>query len=116
LDEPALRLVTLTGHPSQLALLRRRQALGRRQLLTRSVAVLDRLRELDLEFLVEQLVLTNVGQVQPDEIFLVAFYSLLRQRSNPFVGTRTVWVEKRVKEYSGDFALGAPRRRRSVSL
>ena len=53
---------------------------------------LDLLSELDLEFLVQQLVLANVGQVQPDEIFLVAFYSLLRQRSNPFVGTRTVWA------------------------
>ena len=46
-------------------------------------APFDGLRQADLVVLGEQRVLPDVGQVEPDQVFLVALDALLRQRLNP---------------------------------
>ena len=80
LHERALGVLTVARDASQLALLRGGETLGRTaELLARSVAILDLLREADFVVLGEQWVLPDVGQIEPDEIFLVALDTLLRQ-------------------------------------
>ena len=79
LHERALGVVTLAGRAPQLALLGGRELLAAAdQLLARRVARLDLLGEPNLVVLREQRVLPDVGEIQADEIFLVAFDSLLR--------------------------------------
>ena len=70
----------MAGAAPQLTLLGRRQTLAVLQLLARSVAILDLLREANLVVLGEQWVLPDVGEVEPDEILFVPLDSLLRHR------------------------------------
>ena len=80
LDEGLLGLLTLHHGSTQLALLRRGEALGRLgHLGLRSPPALDGLGQADLVVLGQQGVLPDVGQVQPDEILVVALDSFLRQ-------------------------------------
>ena len=53
------------------------------QLLARRVALLDLLGEADLVVLREQRILADVGEIEPDEIFLVALDTLLRHPVTP---------------------------------
>ncbi len=79
LHERALGVVTLAGGAPELALLGGRELLApAEQLLACRVALLDLLGETDLVVLGEERVLPDVGEIEADEIFLVAFDSLLR--------------------------------------
>ena len=82
LHERALGVVAVHG-PSRRSsrFLAGVRPLPREQVLARSVAVLDLLREADLVVLGEQRVLPDVGEVEPDEIFFVPLDTLLRHRS-----------------------------------
>ena len=86
LHERPLRVVAVPGAAPQLPLLRRREALGGVQLLAGVVAPLDLLRQANLVVLGEQRVLPDVGEVEPDEVFLVPLNSLFRQPINPSFG------------------------------
>src|SRR5262245_40031487 len=80
LYERALGVFPVSRGASQLALLRGGQTLGRpKQGLARSVAILDGLSEPNFVVLGEQWVLPDVREIEPDEIFLVAVDTLLRQ-------------------------------------
>ena len=80
LDEGLLGLLALQDGAAQLALLGRGEALGgRRQLGLRLAAGLDGLGQADLVVLGQQRVLTDVGQIQPDQILVVSLEALLRQ-------------------------------------
>ena len=57
------------------------------QLLLGAPTGLDRLGKAYLVVLGEQRILTDVGQIQPDEIFLVALNSLFRQGLKASVGS-----------------------------
>ena len=88
----------VAGGAPQLALLGRGEVLrAPEQLLARGVAVLDLLRETDLVVLGEERVLPDVGEVEPDEIFLVPLDTLLRHPGNPLLswsrrrGRRSRW-------------------------
>ena len=69
--------------------------------LARRVAALDLLREADLVVLGEQRVLPDVGEVEPDEIFLVPLDTLLRHPVTP-------WL---VDARPGDLVRAGPRTR-----
>jgi hypothetical protein len=80
LHERALGVLALAQLAPQLTLLGRRELLA--ALLQRrpgGQAALDRLGEPDLVILGQQRVLTDVGEVQPDEVLLVALDALLPQ-------------------------------------
>ena len=81
LHEGALGIFTLTDQAPHFALL------GGRDFLACGVEVdggglagLDLLGETNLIVLRQQRVLTDIGQVQPDEIFFVALHAILRHR------------------------------------
>ena len=79
LHEGPLRVLAAAGGPAQLALLRRGQALRTGgQLLAGGVATLDLLGQAHLVVLGEERVLPDVGQVEPNEIFLVALDTFFR--------------------------------------
>jgi hypothetical protein len=85
LHERPLRVVTLTGGPAQLALLGRGEILaGGQQVAAGGIAPLDLLGQPNLVVLGEQRVLPDIGQIEPDEIFLVPLDSLLRHEQRPF--------------------------------
>src|SRR5262249_22198142 len=80
LDEGALRVLALTGRAAQLALAGRRDFLASGlELGARLVAGLDGLRESYLVVLRQEGVLADVGEVEADEVFLVALDALLGQ-------------------------------------
>src|SRR5260221_5513465 len=65
----------------QLPLLGGREALAGVQLLAGGVSLFDLLREANLVVLGEQRILPDVGEIEPNQVFLVALNSLLRHRS-----------------------------------
>ena len=75
-------LVFLTAGLAQL-LAAFGQLLGRVELFAGGVAPLDLLGQSDLVVLGEQRVLADVGEIEPDEVFLVALNALLRQGAAP---------------------------------
>ena len=77
LDELALRVVAALGDAAQLLLARGRELRGRLELGDRPAALFDRLGETDLVVLGEQGVLADVGQVEPDQVLVVALYAVL---------------------------------------
>src|SRR5690606_2465458 len=95
LDERALGLLALARRAAQLALASGGEVLVALQLATGGVAGLDGLRQANLVVLGQQRVLADVGEVQPDEIFLVALDALLGQR-NVLLASDSVRAEPRV--------------------
>ena len=80
LHEGLLGALALEGGPPQLPLLGRGQALRRRrQLRVRLPAGFDGLGQANLVVLGQQRVLADVGQIQPNQIFVVSLEALLCQ-------------------------------------
>src|SRR5262249_6013312 len=78
LHERALGVVALARRAAELTLLGGGEVLaGGEKVAARGVAVLDLLRQANLVVLREQRILPDIGQIEPDEIFLVPLDSLL---------------------------------------
>jgi len=97
LDESPLGVVTIPRAAAELALLPCSEVLAARQQITAgAIPRFDLLRQPHLVVLGEQRVLPDIGQVQPDEIFLVPLDALFCHGQTAFlslhgtVGT-TVW-------------------------
>ena len=73
-----LGVLAFAGLAAELALAGCGEVLRRVELGNGCLARFDLLGETDLVVLGEQRVLTDVGQIQPDEIFLVAFHAVFR--------------------------------------
>src|SRR5439155_24433436 len=58
---------------------------------SRCVARLDGLRQANFVVLGQQRVLPDVGEVEPDEVFLVSLDTLLRQEMSFWCGLQLVW-------------------------
>src|SRR5207248_7638835 len=79
LDERALGVVTFARGAAQLPLLGGGEVLGGGEEITAcGVTAFDLLRQPNLVVLREQRVLPDIGQIEPDEIFLVPLDSLFR--------------------------------------
>ena len=89
LDKCPLCRLPFSDHPVQLAAAGGGDGLGLRrpELLLGAPTSLDGLCEAYLVVLGEQRILADIGQIQPDEIFLVALNSLFRQGLKASVGS-----------------------------
>ena len=89
LHELALGLLALTGGAAQFALLGGGDLLAAGvERLDRLLAAFDRFREPDLVVLREQRVLTDIGQIQADQVFVVSFDTIFGHGGSWWVG---VW-------------------------
>ena len=89
------RTVAQPGGSPQLALLRGGERLAAAdQFFPSGVALLDLLRQTNLVVLREQRILADVGEIEPDEIFLVALDTLFRHPVTPCSSSLSSWTSK----------------------